>query len=403
MDFSIDELKLPPIYKRQGKDCYLDPIRKKLIYITPEETVRQKIISYLIEVLHVPENMITVEDRLSHYGIDSKERADIIVNQLDAENRICPLAVIECKAPEVGLGEKEENQVLTYCDELQCEYAMLVNGVVCECVKFCEDLNDYRLIEELPTYQKMIDGEYKEMDIGELPPRIPFNNLKKNLIEEFNNIEDPHEASDISPMTDMSIAVPAFNLLEGLYDTRKKMKKGNYGLFKLLSDYGVRMLTYGNASGGSFYGPYRSFLIDVAGSTEFVSMSISTYFKSSNPDVVKTCLSVAIDNEKETHHSLQMVLDDNLKVEGKTCYFYHTGRIAIGNMGSGKISELREVVQENCPELILGDKFYLGKLVHDRLWSLDDPEVANLIANLIKYALLRDKYREQVKRRKGRT
>lgn len=32
---------LPPTYSRQGKECYLDPIRKKLIYITPEETVRQ--------------------------------------------------------------------------------------------------------------------------------------------------------------------------------------------------------------------------------------------------------------------------------------------------------------------------------------------------------------------------
>lgn len=33
------ELKLPPIYHRNGKDCYLDPIRQKLIYITPEERV----------------------------------------------------------------------------------------------------------------------------------------------------------------------------------------------------------------------------------------------------------------------------------------------------------------------------------------------------------------------------
>lgn len=33
------EVELPPIYKRNGRDCYLDPIRQKLIYITPEETV----------------------------------------------------------------------------------------------------------------------------------------------------------------------------------------------------------------------------------------------------------------------------------------------------------------------------------------------------------------------------
>ena len=36
------ELKLPPIYHRNGKDCYLDPIRQKLIYITPVEPSGKK-------------------------------------------------------------------------------------------------------------------------------------------------------------------------------------------------------------------------------------------------------------------------------------------------------------------------------------------------------------------------
>ena len=46
--------KLPKGYKRNGKECYLDPIREKLIYITPEETVRQKVIIHLTENLQVP-------------------------------------------------------------------------------------------------------------------------------------------------------------------------------------------------------------------------------------------------------------------------------------------------------------------------------------------------------------
>lgn len=77
------ELRLPPIYKRLGKECYLDPIRKKLIYITPEETVRQEVISYLLEVLKVPEEMLVVEQHLSHYGINTKKRADIVIHSLN--------------------------------------------------------------------------------------------------------------------------------------------------------------------------------------------------------------------------------------------------------------------------------------------------------------------------------
>ena len=47
----LKNVELPAIYKRQGKECYLDPVRQKLIYITPEETVRQRMIAYLINEL----------------------------------------------------------------------------------------------------------------------------------------------------------------------------------------------------------------------------------------------------------------------------------------------------------------------------------------------------------------
>lgn len=80
------ELKLPPIYHRNGKDCYLDPIRQKLIYITPEETVRQKVISYLTDTLKVPSDMIVVEQHLSHYGLSTKKRADIVIHKPDKDS-----------------------------------------------------------------------------------------------------------------------------------------------------------------------------------------------------------------------------------------------------------------------------------------------------------------------------
>ena len=84
MQFDISRQKLPPIYKKGNRDCYLDPVRKKLIHITPEETVRQKVISYLINDLKVPADMITVESRLSHYGIQSPRRADIIIHGISS-------------------------------------------------------------------------------------------------------------------------------------------------------------------------------------------------------------------------------------------------------------------------------------------------------------------------------
>lgn len=198
-------------------------------------------------------------------------------------------------------------------------------------------------------------------------------------------------------MTIPEIALPAYNLLECFLDYRVKMPTGDYGMFKLIQDYGVRILSYGNHSGGVFSGPYRSFLIDVDGSTEIVSLAITTYCKSTSQDYIRTALCVAIDNEESSHHALQLVLDENLEVNDEICDFYHHGRIAIGNIGSGKISELRTFVEKHCPEMVNGKKFYLGTLTNDKLWRLDDPEVGHVIANLISYALIRDKYRKYKK------
>jgi hypothetical protein len=109
MYIDLSAQPLPKIYKRKGKECYLDPVRKKLVFITPEETVRQRVLSYVINELNVPMEMISVEDHLSHYGIKSSLRADILIKCLTEENDLIPIAVIECKAPGIGPGEKTAN------------------------------------------------------------------------------------------------------------------------------------------------------------------------------------------------------------------------------------------------------------------------------------------------------
>ena len=74
--------------------------------ITPEETVRQSVILYLTDTLHVPMQEIISEQHLSHYGITSKKREDIVIYALDADQQSVPIAVVECKAPNVYLDMK---------------------------------------------------------------------------------------------------------------------------------------------------------------------------------------------------------------------------------------------------------------------------------------------------------
>ncbi len=395
MYIDLSSQPLPQIYKRKGKECYLDPIRKKLIFITPEETVRQRVLSYIINELNVPMEMISVEEHLSHYGIKSSLRADIIIKCFTKNEELIPLAVIECKAPGIGLGDKTANQMLGYSDLLGCDYAMMINGDEYFCYYYAEQEEKYIQINSLPTYKDMLADKFTAFDPGEFPDRITYDKISEYLKENLNEY-----STDISDQTEHNLACASFNLLEGTLTPYHKMPAGQYKLFRLIEDYGVRMLTYGNASGGAFYGPYRSFLIERDGSTEFVSIGFSVYNTSAHPDVYKTAMNIAIDNEKESHHSLQLIIDDNVRYTGNKFTFYHHGRIAVGNKGSGKISELREFVNARYPQIISGNQFNLGSLVYDRDWELDDPEVIKLMENLISYALVRDEYRAFVKNQK---
>ena len=387
------------IYFRKGKECYLDPIRKKLIYITPEETVRQDTISFLLETTKVPADMLIVEQHLSHYGIDSRLRADIVIHAMDKNDETVerPIAVVECKAPDVNLDMKAANQLLDYCDLLGANYGMLTNGIESYSYKYDEENQQYVELEDFPTYSQLLEDQFVIRDLGEVPQRIPFEDLQTYLEDDFAAREKDDYGVDISKLTPMNIAVPIFNLSECLLDYRVKMPVGDYGMFELLEDSGVRMLSYGNASGGHFFGPYRSFLIKVGDSTEYYSIGVTTYWKSSHPENVKTCICVAHDDEKEAHHALQLVVDDNVAVTGNTVRFYHHGRIAIGNKGSGKIDELRMFVNDRRPEIVSGKRFYLGSLNNDKLFRLDDPEVISLVVNMISYAMIRDEYRDFVK------
>ena len=106
----------PQVYQSEGRECYLDPIRAKLVNKTKEETVRQTILARLQMYLQVPTDMIDVEASLKHYGINSLLRPDIIINRRVDEKTLEPVAVIECKAEDVPLTDIVISQAEQYAD-----------------------------------------------------------------------------------------------------------------------------------------------------------------------------------------------------------------------------------------------------------------------------------------------
>lgn len=129
-----------------------DPLRKKEVALTPEEKVRQWFIGLLHDHMKVPMHMM-----MSEVGFKLGQkmfRADILVYDRQAR----PIAVVECKRPEVALTEEVLQQAVRYNMVLNVRYIMITNGSrTCVCER-----NDtgsgpkFVFVNEVPDYEKMI-------------------------------------------------------------------------------------------------------------------------------------------------------------------------------------------------------------------------------------------------------
>lgn len=381
----FSKINNPVTYIRKGKESYIDPVRQQLIYVTPEETIRQRTIQYLLQELHVPINMLTVEEPLSHYGLKTRQRADIIITAVDEERNVkFPLAIIECKAPNVVIGDVEHAQGFDYADQLCCQYVSVLNGENIFSYFYDETNDKYILIEQMPQYGDMLQGKYTALPAEDTYKRCPYDKIT-SLVEV---LQDEYI---FAPGSDSGLLFPVANFYGCLMDTSHKLPKGSYGLFKVVEDYGIRYMTYGNASGYSYSNAYRSFIVDIDGSIEFVSLGVNAY--SDN----RTIICVAIDRDDGSpHHALQLAVDSFIILDGKKCSFWHNGRISVGRSGSGKVSELKKLLKKYIPDLIINDEIKLGGFDYTANIFMDEPQVVQFVSNLINYGIVRDKYRKEL-------
>ncbi len=99
-----------------------DPLRKKLVALTPEEKVRQWFIGVLRDSAQVPVHMMMSEVALK-FG-DKPYRADILVYGRDT----APLMVVECKREDIQLDREVLEQALRYNLALGVKYILITNG-----------------------------------------------------------------------------------------------------------------------------------------------------------------------------------------------------------------------------------------------------------------------------------
>ena len=105
-----------------GKKYIFDGIRKEWLLLTEEEWVRQNFVNYLVTELKYPSTVIALEKEI--WLNDLKKRFDILV--YNSQHK--PWMLIECKEPNVNLGDEVLQQVLRYNISVPVEYIVITNG-----------------------------------------------------------------------------------------------------------------------------------------------------------------------------------------------------------------------------------------------------------------------------------
>ena len=117
-------------------------------------------------------------------------------------------------------------------------------------------------------------------------------------------------------------------------------------------------MSYGNASGGHYNTLYRTLIIeDSFGNNQLISFCVIASAKCNNDPLYgnstgKSVLVVSIDDFNKSHNSLQLNMNKFLNIVDSTVTITHSGAIAVGNIGSGKISELKKFIKNKYPELL---------------------------------------------------
>ena len=149
----LPHLQLPDhgLKTRHGPDgdAVFDPIRRKWVALLPEEWVRQHFVNHLVHDKGCPASLITLEKALVLN--EMRKRADVVVHDRNG----LPVALVECKAPDVRLTQAVFEQAARYNVVFKVPYLLVTNGLKHYCCRVDHSTGDVRFLVDIPDHEAM--------------------------------------------------------------------------------------------------------------------------------------------------------------------------------------------------------------------------------------------------------
>jgi hypothetical protein len=130
----------------ENKVSIFDEIRKKFIFLTPEEWVRQHVVQFLLFDKKYPKSYLNVEKVIKINTLT--KRYDAVVFEPNGEIFL----LVECKAPEIAISQHTFDQIARYNLVLKAKYLMVTNGLNHYFCQMDFENEKYVFLKELPEY-----------------------------------------------------------------------------------------------------------------------------------------------------------------------------------------------------------------------------------------------------------
>jgi len=137
------------IKSEKGLGYVYDQFRKKYVRLTPEEWVRQNFAHYLVNEKAYPASRLVIEKSLRVNKMI--KRCDMVVYN-DMGN---PVMMVECKSPDIDIGQDTFEQVSIYNISFSLEYLIITNGIKHYCCRIDFDTSEVLFLKEIPEYSSI--------------------------------------------------------------------------------------------------------------------------------------------------------------------------------------------------------------------------------------------------------
>ncbi len=377
-DINLKNYKNPVVEKDDnGSDVYYDKVNGSYRPAKAEEFVRQKFVRFLHKKYNIPYEAMSTEENMSHHISDNHDRMDICIER-DTNKGHKIVMVVECKAPEVALTDEVYTQAKKYAEPLDIPVIMVTNGHELDCIKRNSD-NTYEDVPELPSYEELADYEnIKTTPIEEYSyNRWSYEELHRPDVLQIEKEIDNH----ISSETDDELNIHALNIAECFLDTTHEVNELPLKIYKFIKDVGIYRKKAGNPI-FDFVANYRLVKIkDKNGNIKHIGFTVV------NDSVPHIFVGTYYNNT--FHNTLELSLKKFMKINENELTFTHNYQVYHVKRDESKdYIKKTDFFDEDSKGNVV-----LGKVDVDGLLYCDNPQMEELMANLIEYSLLRDECR----------